>query len=903
MKPRRSRMKLRLLFVLFAAFPVRELSALVPYLHTRRIQVHSGRVAAYERRWPPSPPDVARKESSLTTLVAATSADASTNLSPTTIISDHLEKASLAASKDDSSAQQEEMERAEQALVQRVDAYRGRENQPKHPPDAQLFGNVIQGLLALPSSFTVAINDGGGGDEHDEEKEVNDQIRRAILGKGQLRQQDFLRVNNKSDKATRILDLMESIYEPTGSLYDAIIASHGTDSLQCLSYLTSEQDKGEDEESKPSEFPYYRQAWKAAISALKLLDRCEDLYHETGHSSSQLPSISSYVTVMDVWKGLAVAAEGDDEKKKRDDALEVVRSLRSRRLKVYTLDVGEGDNSNGGGYNVLPLEVLSLPAKEVLDFSCGILRASVPSYQLDINDPTKIGTWHFNQLIFDLAKYPQPYSGPLAQDLLNFMVDLVKKASRSKQRKAGKMQQGPRLNVPKPTAETINGVLKAWVVTPNCSNVAQRAEAVLAKLAIWQSEGLLWGISADTVSYNICINAWKHNSHIKGAAQRATEILNLMEDQSTTVAPDVISYATCIGAWADCASQEPSAGRCAEEILMRMVDRNKNAGGDESIAPRPTTRCFNAVLLAYANGRQRGGGKRALELLRFMETLNSEGSDLSPDTYTFNIVIKAMANCREDGAARKANNLLQMMELSYSKGDTRLKPDLITFNTVLDAWGQEGDAQQAERLIEKMLNKGDGVKPNAHSYTAVLTAWSRSKDKSIVMRRAEDLFDDIERRYAAGETDYRADTSVYNALINCWAKSGERKALYRVTQLLSLMEELGLQGGDSDVQPNSRTYCAVLDTLARSKNYKAVNKSTEILQRMEDFYSKGYGSVRPCTRAYSIVISTIARSRQKNKAVTAQELLHRMESEYRAGNSSCRPNVFSYNAVLNACGK
>ena len=37
------------------------------------------------------------------------------------------------------------------------------------------------------------------------------------------------------------------------------------------------------------------------------------------------------------------------------------------------------------------------------------------------------------------------------------------------------------------------------------------------------------------------------------------------------------------------------------------------------------------------------------------------------------------------------------------------------------------------------------------------------------MRRAEDLFNEIESRYASGESDFRADTSVYNALINCEA--------------------------------------------------------------------------------------------------------------------------------------
>lgn len=46
-------------------------------------------------------------------------------------------------------------------------------------------------------------------------------------------------------------------------------------------------------------------------------------------------------------------------------------------------------------------------------------------------------------------------------------------------------------------------------------------------------------------------------------------------------------------------------------------------------------------------------------------------------------------------------------------------------------------------------------------------AWSRNEDKSIAVSRAEDLFNDIEKRYASGESYFRADTGVYNALIKC----------------------------------------------------------------------------------------------------------------------------------------
>ena len=183
--------------------------------------------------------------------------------------------------------------------------------------------------------------------------------------------------------------------------------------------------------------------------------------------------------------------------------------------------------------------------------------------------------------------------------------------------------------------------------------------------------------------------------------------------------------------------------------------------------------------------------------------------------------------------------------------------------------------------------------------------------KAVSVRRTQALFDDIEGRYAAGGTDFRAETSVCNALINCmwgisycillyftallidiklfrcsitvsWAKSGNRTALHCVTQKLSLMEELGLKGGDSDVQHISRTYQRnirhSLNHLKYSNKWKVRFCCFPILEcvrlceptwtsfyQFKDFYSEGYDSVRPCTRAYSIVLSTIARSHRETR--------------------------------------
>ena len=828
----------------------------------------------------------------------ATSAEPSVeelqSTSKRTLILQHLSRATVAT---DVEEQMVEMELAERGLLEWAEECQHRSTTPEgeNKPDASVFSEVIRGWLAMPPS---AVDSSSSTLEEDDDASMEEL--RVVMNQGKRhRRKDS--IESHSQRAIRLLDRMESMHQPTASLYDNVILSICNEAFHLLNQPQTSNSK------QPPSTITTSQAWKCATSAYQLLNTSEELYRETG-VSSQAPAISSYVAVMDVWRALAVQAQEDGDDKSRMEALEIVKGLHGRRLEVYSWNEGMDNNAAAGvqeegvKYHVLTVEN-TFSVQQVLQSAMDMLRRAEPSYQPS-HEFDSIGTWHFNQLIFDLAKYPQPFSGPLAQDLLEYMVATVQRFDNHiSSNTSSTNQETSNPIIPKPNTATINGVLKAWMVTPPKVDAPRRAESVLAQIAIWQSQGILWGseVRPDVVSYNTCIACWK-DSGIPGAAARSTEILNLLETDEH-VRPDVITYASCMGAWAEAASTEKGAAKKAEEILTRMYQRSK----EEEECPKPNTRCFNAVLLAYANGRETGGGKRALDLLRFMERLSSEGyPDMKPDSYTLNIVMKALTNCGEEGAAEKAKDILKRMEDSYANGDKRRNADLLSYNIVLDSFAKKGDAISAEALLNQMYK---GAKrdtdvilplPDAHSYTTILSAWAKYDDKLMAVKRAEDLFNDLESKWAAGETDTRADTSVYNALINCWAKSGDKKTLYRVTQILDLMEELGLQGGDSDVAPNTRTYCAVLDALARSRNWKAYNESLGILDRMEELYAEGYESVRPCARAYSIVISTIARSRKKGKAIKAQEILHRMENEYRKGNMAARPTVYSYNAVLNA---
>ena len=397
-----------------------------------------------------------------------------------------------------------------------------------------------------------------------------------------------------------------------------------------------------------------------------------------------------------------------------------------------------------GKYSVLTDEVDSMKVHEVLEMASIYLKEEDPSYTRNDNfDPKRIGTWHFNRLIFDLGNVPgSTIAGFMAQDLLEFMVTKVVESRGVTERPI----------VPKPNTLTINGVLKAWskTVMDEPGGPARRCESVLAKLAVWQAEKKLFNVSADTVSYNTVINSWKE-SHVPGAAKRATEILSLMEDHSTDIVPDVVSYTSCISCWAEEAKRDPAAADVAQDLLTSMYERSK----DNRKAPAPTTRTFNAVLMSNANTIADGRGKKALELLQMMERM-----EIVPDTYTFNIVMKSLANCGDVGASDKAKQFLSRMEQSGAS----VKPDLMSYNTALDAFAKEGKSKSAARLLKEMVNKS--IQPDAHSYTTVLTAYANARgDKSSALKEAQDLFDHIEISYASGESEFKANTQVCESYI------------------------------------------------------------------------------------------------------------------------------------------
>ena len=138
-----------------------------------------------------------------------------------------------------------------------------------------------------------------------------------------------------------------------------------------------------------------------------------------------------------------------------------------------------------------------------------------------------------------------------------------------------------------------------------------------------------------------------------------------------------------VDAWARSGEGGPAAQRA--EALLQQMNQLYQTGGDENLCP--TTGIFNAVINAWARSKERIAPVRAEQILNWMQTLNPK-LGVQPDKYTFNTVIHAYAVRGGTDAAVKAQELLARMHKLFHEGNLSSKPDVISYNVVINCWAK-----------------------------------------------------------------------------------------------------------------------------------------------------------------------------------------------------------------------
>lgn len=192
-----------------------------------------------------------------------------------------------------------------------------------------------------------------------------------------------------------------------------------------------------------------------------------------------------------------------------------------------------------------------------------------------------------------------------------------------------------------------------------------------------------------------------------------------------------------------------------------------------NVVPSITT--YNAVIDACARN---GGMDRLAQLLADMKQRG-----LKPNLITYSTVLKG--HCLQ-GDIRTAFDVLEEMTTQ-----TRLKPDEIMYNTLLDGCAQSHLVEEGLRILKRMQD--EGIRPSNYTLSILvkLTSHARRLDQAF------ELVDQLTKKYR-----FRPNAPVYGNLIHACLSN---KDLQRALGVLERM-------GNERIHPDMRTVCSVTRT-------------------------------------------------------------------------------------------
>lgn len=294
---------------------------------------------------------------------------------------------------------------------------------------------------------------------------------------------------------------------------------------------------------------------------------------------------------------------------------------------------------------------------------------------------------------------------------------------------------------------------------------------------------------------------------------------------------------------------------------------NETPRGNADPSERDHTYQTNLEIASLATKGTAESALAAHELLRQLP---------QPDTVTYNGVLKAYA---KSNLPQPALELLQHMERLDEDASSVVRPNVISYSTVMDAFCRHQNPNVARNLLARLVERyeqtqDERLRPNSVVYNCLLAAYAKSGKGT----QAADL--SLQLLNKMGDL---ADVISYNTVLHAMAKSGAPDAGERAQALIDAMH----------VAPNARTYSTVMDCWARSSHDDRATIVHDLLRQMERCYNTtGDDTMRPNVVSYSVAIHSYANSKDPHKAERAYQILKHMW---------VAPTLVTFNSVLNCC--
>ena len=440
-----------------------------------------------------------------------------------------------------------------------------------------------------------------------------------------------------------------------------------------------------------------------------------------------------------------------------------------------------------------------------------------------------------------------------------------------------------------------------------------------------------WGPQITPSSFNMDLQ----NLAAEGDVQKAEDALEIMEEnyankkqneeegaaqrQGQFVKPDVNCFNTVIHGWVH--SDHPRAARKAQALLDRLEQIYDESGDD---CMEPTDASYMLVCQAWAEEDQDMTDSSARHAEEIIARMAQRGMAPSKKVFTSVIYAWCQRSGKVRGAMERAEAVLSEMErlgdalesledddsedlLQSRKTDT-IRPNVITYTAVISALSRSREhdlARRAEAILQRMDK--NGVEPDMVAYTAVLMAWSKAKshkERRMAASRALFILHEMEQKYLDQKYYCKPSAVSYTTAISAIGNSLDPDAANLAERVIRHMYLLHEDGSITGINPTTVTFNAVISAIARMKDRKYQSQHAQQAQRllaeMIKRSEEGEKSVEPNEKTWGGVMLAWATSGVANAAHNAERVLENMEEMYRTGKSTVRPNTICMTTVMRA---
>lgn len=263
-------------------------------------------------------------------------------------------------------------------------------------------------------------------------------------------------------------------------------------------------------------------------------------------------------------------------------------------------------------------------------------------------------------------------------------------------------------------------------------------------------------VATNIYTFNVLLNACSISKTVGHMAyDRAIELVNLLNTNERCVKfqlqPDKITYNTLFKCLTKSATCKEGASIIAETILQEMEERSKT---DDQIKPNLITFNLAIAVCLLVNDQER--------MNVFMNKM--EQYNLKADARLCNTILNQYAQTGTFESAERAESFLLNLK-KMGETDKSVRPNVFTYNIVLNAWGRSNHPNFAHRMMsiyESMLR--DQVIPDAVTYNTLLFHLTKMPNNIGV---ADMLLQELENN---NNVKYQPGYEAYATLIKAYIK-------------------------------------------------------------------------------------------------------------------------------------